>query len=53
MAGPHGPPPVSRRIVAAVELLLVAAALAIPAALLADAVPWWRGEHAGWVLRRW
>ncbi|MFC4147229.1 hypothetical protein ACFO0M_13310 [Micromonospora mangrovi] len=47
-AGPHGPAPVSRRIVATVELLLVAAALAVPAALLADAVPWWRGTHPGW-----
>ncbi|TDB74456.1 MFS transporter [Micromonospora sp. KC723] len=47
-AGPHGPPPVSRRVVATVELLLVAVALAVPAALLADAVPWWRGDHAGW-----
>ncbi|MEU1689271.1 hypothetical protein [Micromonospora sp. NPDC005707] len=47
-AGPHGPEPVSRRVVAAVELLLIAAALAVPAALLADAVPWWRGSHAGW-----
>ncbi|WP_243707704.1 hypothetical protein [Micromonospora sp. KC606] len=47
-AGPHGPPPVSRRVVATVELLLVAVALAVPVALLADAVPWWRGDHAGW-----
>ncbi|MGC1211545.1 MAG: hypothetical protein WA890_09830, partial [Micromonospora sp.] len=47
-AGPHGPEPVSRRVVAAVELLLIAAALAVPAALLADALPWWRGDHAGW-----
>ncbi|RKF24618.1 hypothetical protein [Micromonospora globbae] len=47
-AGPYGPQPVSRRIVAAVELLLVAAALAVPAALLADAVPWWRTAHPGW-----
>ncbi|MCX4473098.1 hypothetical protein OOK41_22790 [Micromonospora sp. NBC_01655] len=47
-AGPVGPAPVPRRVVAAVELLLVAAALAVPAALLADVVPWWRGEHAGW-----
>ncbi|QOC92521.1 hypothetical protein [Micromonospora craniellae] len=44
-AGPHGPKPVSRRVVAVVELLLVAAALAIPAALLAEAVPWWRNAH--------
>ncbi|SCG81534.1 hypothetical protein [Micromonospora rifamycinica] len=47
LAGPHSPPPVSRRIVATVELLLIAVALAVPAALLADAVPWWRGDHAG------
>ncbi|MER7461023.1 hypothetical protein [Micromonospora sp. NPDC126480] len=46
-AGPYGPEPVSRRVVAVVELLLVAAALAVPAALLADVVPWWRGDHAG------
>ncbi|WP_176093335.1 hypothetical protein [Verrucosispora sp. NA02020] len=44
-AGPYGPKPVSRRVVAVVELLLVAAALAIPAALLAEAVPWWRNVH--------
>ncbi|MEH0827292.1 hypothetical protein [Micromonospora sp. CPCC 205714] len=48
LAGPHSPPPVSRRVVATVELLLIAAALAVPAALLADAVPWWRVDHAGW-----
>ncbi|MFU8854307.1 hypothetical protein ACNAW0_25465 [Micromonospora sp. SL1-18] len=47
-AGPHGPEPVSRRVVRAVELLLIAAALAVPAALLADGAPWWRGQHAGW-----
>ncbi|MBM7086854.1 hypothetical protein ACN267_13075 [Micromonospora sp. WMMD734] len=47
LAGPHSPPPVSPRIVATVELLLIAVALAVPAALLADAVPWWRGGHAG------
>ncbi|MFC6023610.1 hypothetical protein ACFP2T_46575 [Plantactinospora solaniradicis] len=46
-AGPSGPTPVPRRVVATVEVLLIAAALAIPAALLADVVPWWRGEHAG------
>ncbi|MFG1780676.1 hypothetical protein ACGFIG_30150 [Micromonospora sp. NPDC049048] len=46
-AGPYGPEPVSPRVVAVVELLLIAAALAVPAALLADVVPWWRGEHAG------
>ncbi|MFI0796579.1 hypothetical protein ACH4OY_28420 [Micromonospora rubida] len=47
-AGPVGPTPVPRRVVATVELLLVAVALAVPAALLADVVPWWRGDHAGW-----
>lgn len=47
-AGPYGPQPVSRRIVAVMELLLVAAALALPAALLTDLVPWWRVGHPGW-----
>ncbi|WP_375736130.1 hypothetical protein [Polymorphospora lycopeni] len=45
--GPPGPAPVPPRVVAVVEVLLVAAALAIPAALLADVVPWWRATHAG------
>ncbi|MEV6813811.1 hypothetical protein [Micromonospora sp. NPDC051296] len=44
-AGPYGPKPVPRRVVATVEVLLVAAALAMPAALLAEAVPWWRNHH--------
>ncbi|MEU8301726.1 hypothetical protein AB0C04_31105 [Micromonospora sp. NPDC048909] len=47
-AGPYGPKPVARRVVATVELLLVAAALAVPAALLADVVPWWRTDRPGW-----
>lgn len=46
-AGPYGPQPVSRRVVAVVELLLVAAALAVPSALVADLIPWWRSEHPG------
>nr|MDT0661903.1 hypothetical protein [Micromonospora sp. DSM 115978] len=46
-AGPVGPVPVPRRVVLAVEVLLIAAALAIPAALVADVVPWWRSAHAG------
>lgn len=46
-AGPYGPEPVPRRVVALVELLLIAAALAVPAALLADAVPWWRADRPG------
>ncbi|WP_139129018.1 hypothetical protein [Micromonospora nigra] len=44
-AGPHGPEPVARPIVATVEVLLVAAALAVPAALLAETLPWWRNDH--------
>lgn len=43
--GDRGAP--HRRLLAVVEVLLVAAALAIPAALVADAVPWWRSGHAG------
>jgi hypothetical protein len=37
-----GDPAVPGRLVAGVQVLLVAAALAIPAALVGDAVPWWR-----------
>ncbi|MFK3984527.1 hypothetical protein ACI2K4_29665 [Micromonospora sp. NPDC050397] len=46
-AGPTGPAPASRRVVAVVEVLLIAAALAIPAALVADVVPWWRADQGG------
>ncbi|MFI6763718.1 hypothetical protein ACIBF5_31795 [Micromonospora sp. NPDC050417] len=46
-AGPTGPAPASRRVVAVVEVLLIAAALAIPAALVADVVPWWRADRGG------
>jgi hypothetical protein len=46
-AGPGGPAGVPRRYVAAAELLLVGSALAIPAALVADAVPWWRFDLGG------
>jgi hypothetical protein len=46
-ARPFGPPPLPHRLVAAVEVLLVAVALAIPAALVADAVPWWRSATSG------
>ncbi|RZT77792.1 hypothetical protein EV382_0948 [Micromonospora violae] len=48
-AGPTGPTKVPERILTVTELLLVAAALTVPAALLAEAVPWWRGEHPGWI----
>ena len=44
-AEPHGPEPVSPRVVRGVEALCVAAAVTIPAALLTDIVPWWR---VGW-----
>ncbi|MBQ1024790.1 hypothetical protein [Micromonospora sp. C95] len=44
-AGPYGPKLVPRPVVATVEVLLVAAALAIPAALVAEAAPWWRFAH--------
>ena len=46
-AGPRGPAAPRRLFVQTVEVLLVAAALAIPAALVADAVPWWRSAHPG------
>ncbi|BFU43869.1 hypothetical protein [Krasilnikovia sp. MM14-A1004] len=48
-AGPTGPAGVPRRWLAIAEPALIAAALAIPAALLADAVPWWRAGHPGLV----
>jgi hypothetical protein len=44
-AGPGGPAGVPHRYVAIAEVLLVASALAIPAALVADAVPWWRSGN--------
>lgn len=44
--GPGAPPRWWR---AAGSMLLVAAALAIPAALVADGVPWWRAQAAGGV----
>ena len=46
-AGPRGPASPSRILIAAVEVALIAAALAVPAALLADAAPWWRAGHPG------
>jgi hypothetical protein len=48
-AGPTGPPLPPRRLVAAVEAGLIAAGLAIPAALVADVVPWWSSEHPAWM----
>jgi hypothetical protein len=48
-SGPKGPALPPRRLVAVLEPALIAAALAIPAALLADASPWWRAVHPAWV----
>ncbi|MEU8243306.1 hypothetical protein AB0C07_34045 [Actinoplanes missouriensis] len=48
-AGPAGPPLPPRRLVTVVEAALIAAGLAIPAALLADLVPWWSAEHPAWM----
>ncbi|GGK37006.1 hypothetical protein GCM10010124_32040 [Pilimelia terevasa] len=48
-AGPGGPAGVPEPVRAAAELALVAAALAIPAALLADVLPWWRWPHGSWI----
>jgi hypothetical protein len=45
--GPRGPASAPRLLVRAVEVLLIAAALAIPAALVADAAPWWRAGRPG------
>ncbi|MFI5937767.1 hypothetical protein [Actinoplanes sp. NPDC051494] len=44
-AGPTGPASPSRLLVRVTEVLLIASGLTIPAALLADAVPWWRAGH--------
>ena len=46
-AGPRGPASPPRVLVAAIEVALIAAALAVPAALLADAAPWWRSGRPG------
>lgn len=48
-AGPSGRPPWPPAVTRTLEVVLVAAALAIPAALLADAVPWWRSSRPGLV----
>jgi hypothetical protein len=40
---------IGRPISATVEVLLLASALAIPAAIVADLVPWWRGGQPGWL----
>lgn len=46
-AGPTGPAAAPPLLVLGVEVLLIAVALAIPAALVADAAPWWRAGRPG------
>jgi hypothetical protein len=48
-AGPYGPRPMPARLVRVLEVLLVAASVTLPAALIADVVPWWRSDQAGLV----
>jgi hypothetical protein len=48
-AGPVTIRPSPRWLARGTEVLLVAAALAVPAALLADLVPWWRFRYPGLV----
>jgi hypothetical protein len=48
-AGPQPHPPVPRAVVRLFETALAAAALAVPAALVADLVPWWRWRLPGTV----
>ena len=47
--GPIGPQPPPRWLLRALEAALVGASLAIPAAMVADAVPWWRSGRPGLV----
>ncbi|MEV8517526.1 hypothetical protein [Dactylosporangium sp. NPDC051484] len=46
-AGPLTHRPVPRPIVRAAEVLLISASLAVPAALVADLLPWWRWARPG------
>lgn len=48
-AGPAGPRPLPRALVKGVETAAVAASLLMPAALVTNAVPWWRAEQPGLV----
>jgi len=48
-AGPVASPPVPRWVFRTAEVLLLGAALAVPAALVADLVPWWRWSFPGLV----
>lgn len=46
-AGPTGPAPPRPVLVRAIEIAYIAVALVLPAAILADAVPWWRSSGSG------
>ncbi|WP_144127229.1 hypothetical protein [Catellatospora sichuanensis] len=46
-AGPTGPTPPPQRLVSLLEVLLTGASLALPAALIAGVVPWWRFGRRG------
>ncbi|GIH11609.1 hypothetical protein Rhe02_96760 [Rhizocola hellebori] len=46
-AGPTGPTSPPARLVSLLEILLIGAALVLPAAVLADVVPWWRSGPRG------
>ncbi|HZM74542.1 MAG TPA: hypothetical protein VFC19_02385 [Candidatus Limnocylindrales bacterium] len=46
-AGPTGPAPPHPALVRAIEIAYIAVALVLPAAILADAVPWWRSDGQG------
>ncbi len=46
-AGPTGPLPPPPRVVNLLEVLLIGASLVLPAAVLADIVPWWRSGPRG------
>ncbi|WP_196279223.1 alkaline phosphatase family protein [Catellatospora vulcania] len=46
-AGPTGPTPPPQRLVSVLEVLLTAASLALPAALITGVVPWWRFGRRG------
>jgi hypothetical protein len=46
-AGQHGPRPAPRWLAWGVEVALVTVSVSLPAALIADAVPWWRATQPG------
>jgi hypothetical protein len=46
-AGPVAARPTPRWLTRTAEILLIGAALVVPAALVADLVPWWRSAHPG------